>query len=298
MTGATSQADTSLVVDLLLRWIRPLVDEKGQRWLEEKRQQIEEGAPDRVFFTAFSAVPRYTGKADLNLSADDEREADRVRSGWHPQGWSVDQAARTLLVLAIPPGDADAYVKKLDRLFSAADVGEQVALYQSLPLLPYPERFVPRAEEGLRSSIDAVFNAVALENPFPADYFDEQAWNQLVLKAVFVGSPLHRIAGLDWRANPKLARMLLDYVHERWAASRTFTPELWRLVGPFSDQRGIQDLERALASDDPLHRQAAALALSHARVPGASDVLATQPELLQRIERGELTWESLSRSVG
>jgi hypothetical protein len=281
----------------LLRWIHPHIDEKSQDWLAKKRQQIKEGAPDRVFFTAFSAVPRYTGKADLDISAEDGKEAEQVRRGWRPQRWSADQAARSLFLLALPNGDADEYVKKLDRLFSAADVGELVALYQSLPLLPHPERFVPRAAEGLRSSIDAVFNAVALNNPFPADYFDEAAWNHLVLKAVFVGSPLHRIEGLDRRANPELARMLLDYVHERWAASRTFTPELWRLVGQFADARSVPDLSRALRSDDLLHQQAAALALSESPSAGASKVLAAQPELQQRIGRGELTWESLSRDI-
>lgn len=296
MDEKVKQADAGRASDLLTKWIGRRADAEGIGWLREKRRQIAAGAPDRVFFTAFSAVPRYLGKASLALSEEDAQDAEAVRRGWRPHTWSVDQAARTLLVLALPL-DRDSFVQRVNRIFPAADIGELVALYQALPLLPYPEQFVPRAAEGLRSSADSVFNAVALNNPFPADYFDEPAWNQLVLKAVFVGSPLHEIEALDRRANPELARMLVDYVHERWAASRTFTPELWRLVGRFAGEESMSDLVRALGSGDRLQREAAALALSDANNERAKRILQEIPDLHQRLQRGELTWQTLSGQV-
>ena len=76
----------------------------------------------------------------------------------------------------------------------------------------------------------AVFNAVALNNPYPSEYFDNQAWNQMVLKALFVGSPLSQIHGLEQRANPQLAQMLDDYANERQAAKRSVAPSLWQLL--------------------------------------------------------------------
>jgi hypothetical protein len=114
---------------------------------------------------------------------------------------------------------------------------KQSALYQSLPIMPYPKELTQRAAEGVRSNITSVFDAVAHHNPYPADYMDDDAFNQIVLKALFVGSPLYKIQGLDRRANRKLAKMLIEYAHERWSAGRVISPELWRPVGPFIDEK-------------------------------------------------------------
>ncbi len=123
-----------------------------------------------------------------------------------------------------------------DKIFATADLQEAIALYQSLPLLPYPEKFKLRAAEGVRTNMTAVFQAVALHNPYPAQYLDDLAWNQMILKAFFVGTPLDSVYGLKSRNNPQLAQMLLDYARERLAAQRSVSPQLWDLVAPFNSQ--------------------------------------------------------------
>lgn len=218
------------VSELLYRWVARQIKAESLVWLDEKRKQINSGANVRVFFTAFSAVPRYTGKNDLELTQDDLKAASAIVTGWVPAKWSVDQAARTLLLLSLPDDDAEKYLHTLEQVFTTADVGELIALYQALPLLPYPEKLRHRAAEGVRSNMTAVFNAVALTNPYPAQYFDNLAWNQMVLKAFFVNSPVSLIQGLNQRANPELARMLIDYANERQAAGRSVSPEIWQLV--------------------------------------------------------------------
>jgi len=286
--------DLTSITDLLRRWLSQYVANEGLTWLSEKSEQIAGVASARVFFAAFSAVPRYTGKEDLELTPQDLQAAETVRAGWSPGHWSVDQAARTLLVLALPHDNAEKYLRTLEQVFTTADVGELVALYQSLPLLPYPERHCSRAAEGVRSNMTAVFKAVALRNPYPADYFDNIAWNQMVLKAVFVGSPLELIQGIDRRANPELARMLTNYAHERWAAKRPVTPELWRPVGRFADTEILADLEKVLGQPDLVQQEAAALACSQCPLPQAQELLALHPELHSSITQGSLVWSSFS----
>jgi len=306
--------DLRSATELLRLWLSQQVTREGFIWLEQKRQQVAEAASlpqaddrkdqacaeriagsrsERVFYTAFSAVPRYTGKQDLVLTEEDLQAATAVRPGWYPGHWSLDQAARTLLVLTLPQ-TPETYWRSLERLFTTADVGELVALYQSLPLLPDPERYTAQAAEGVRSNMTLVFNAVALRNPYPADYFNELAWNQMVLKAVFVGSPLYLIQGLDRRANRELARMLTDYAHERWAAKRSVTPELWRAVGPFVSPQITAALEKVLADPEPTQQEAAALACAQSPLPEAQALLERQPALHSAIRSGQLTWDSFN----
>lgn len=243
MTAVTDLKITS-INELLYHWVTRQISLEAVTWLDETRKQISSDANTRVFFSAFSKVPRYTGKSQLELIPQDLDTASAILPGWFPSHWSVDQAARTLLVLTLPQTDSEKYLYILEQVFTAADVGELVALYQALPLLPYPEKLQKRAAEGIRSNMTAVFNAVALRNPYPAEYFDTLAWNQMVVKALFVDSPLHLIQGLDVRANRELARMLIDYAHERYSANRLVSAEIWRLVEKFADAEMIEDLRR------------------------------------------------------
>ncbi|MBR8838006.1 MAG: EboA family metabolite traffic protein [Stigonema ocellatum SAG 48.90 = DSM 106950] len=231
MTFASLEKTNFNITDLLHHWLTRQVSQESLTWLEQKREQIRSGANTRVFFTTFSAVPRYTGKNYLELTPEYLKAALAMRTGWSPAHWRVDQAARTLMVLSLPQENTEKYLQTLEQVFNAADVEELVALYQALPLLPYQEQLRTRAAEGIRSNMTAVFNAVALQNPYPAEYLDNLPWNQMVLKALFVGSPLHLIQGLDQRVNTELARMLIDYAHERSSANRSVSPELWSLLG-------------------------------------------------------------------
>jgi hypothetical protein len=265
-------------------------------WLNQAIQQLQENASEQVLFTKFSTTSRQVGKADLALTKDELLTAHRLRPGWMPGQWSIDQAVRTLLLIMFPATEADRYVDAVEKLFSAADVAEQVALYQSLPLLPHPERFKARAIEGLQSNIKAVFDAIALHNPYPADYFDEAAWNQMVLKALFVESYLSQIQRLDERVNVTLARMLSDYAHERWAAKRSVNLQLWRAIGPFAEGELLSDLASVLFAGDSLEKAAAALACERVSTPETQVLLDSVPMLKQLIMKKRLTWESLSRA--
>ena len=80
-------------------------------------------------------------------------------------------------------------------------------------------------------------------------------------------------------------------------AGRETHPELWRCVGPFADQSAITDLQHALASKNPLEREAAALALSECPIQEAQKILETVPELYLGIDAGRISWENIFRAM-
>lgn len=278
----------------LRQLLQPRASSEGLSWLEERLRAYQQTGHGRTFFLTFSAVPRYLGKAGLHLSPDEARDAGALRPGFNPDGWTVDRLARIWLLLHLPAENPGYLEQVMTMLFDHADLGEAVALYSSLPLLPCPELFVRRAAEGVRSNMTAVFDAVALDNPYAADYFDEGAWNQLVLKAAFLDRPLFRIYGLDRRSNRQLAEIVSDYAHERWAAGRPVSPELWRLVAPFSGERYLSDIQRLLQSEDTLENQAGALLCAASAEPKLQKLPDAHPALAAGLRNGAFTWQKLS----
>jgi hypothetical protein len=277
---------------LLEHWLAPRLDPVASAWVHERQSAIRQG-DKKGLYIAFGLAPRKVGKSELGLTSEELSAVQDVRPGWDPSGWSVDQATRTLFLLSLSSLDAASLTSVLDQLFAAGEVGELVAMYQALPLLPYPSAHVLRAAEGIRTNIKAVFCAVAHRNPYPAEQFNEDQWNQMVLKCQFIGVPMSPIVGLDQRANASLSKMVVDFVHERWAAKRPVAPDMWRCVGPHADERGLADLEKVLKTGSLVERSAAALALNQCPAPQAKALLGSVPELKTQIADGTLTWSAI-----
>ncbi|HZN86033.1 MAG TPA: EboA domain-containing protein, partial [Burkholderiales bacterium] len=151
----------------------------------------------------------------------------------------------------------------------------------------------PQVGEGLRSNVRAVFEAIAHRNPYPQAWFDTHRWNHMVLKALFIGSPLAPIQGLDARANAELARIMRDFAHERWAAGRPVPFEIWRCVGPFAEGPALEDLARVLRKGEAIEKRAAALALAASPDREAARLLQTVPGLAGDISLKRLSWATL-----
>jgi len=252
-------------VETLEGWLQARLERAAADWLREATSGAD--ASDRAFFLAMGRIPQRVGKGALALEAAELAQAHAARPGWDPTDWTLDQAAR-IYVLCRSASEPTRFADRLERLFTAADLGEAQAYYRGLPLYPDPPRYRLRAEEGVRSNVGLLFESVAHRNPYPSEVFGDTAWNQMVLKALFVGAPLGSIVGLDGRANPALAHMLIDYARERWAARRAVNPELWRCVAPFATGRMLDDLGKLLTLGTEEDRQAALAALGRAPDPG------------------------------
>jgi hypothetical protein len=261
---------------LLRNWLADRIPAADLKWLDTECKAIAADEPAKRLYMAFSGACGHAPKTPLGLNPSERAAAGRARPGWKPGDWTGEQAARTLLLLHRSAFARERWLGEVRALFDHADLGEQVALYQALPLLPHPEAHVDRCTEGVRSNVSDVFRAVAHRNAFPAENLPEPAWNQMVLKALFVEAGLAEILFLDERANPALARMLCDFAHERWAAGRPVSPELWRCVGPHADEAGLKDLEKALDEGDPATKATAAEALRRCPWPEARHILSAR----------------------
>lgn len=236
------------------------------KWLEEARAEIARGAGLERFCGLVSLASRYVPRrAGLQCKPADLAEAARHCEGWNPERWTLLESARVLLVLARGDLASPAGVAAIEQSFRYADMGELCALYKSLALLPDPKRFVWRAGEGCRSSMKSVFESVACDSPLPVRFFDDVAWRQMLIKALFVEAPLQRVFGLETRLDAEVARMALDLADERRSAGRPVNPDSWRLVGRHGGTRGVASLEREIAAGPPAGKSAASEVLARLR---------------------------------
>ncbi|MEZ4901297.1 MAG: EboA domain-containing protein [Spirosomataceae bacterium] len=188
---------------------------------------------------------------------------NEILPGFSVEQWSFVRLARVWLLDCLDDADKEAYLRHIETLFDTAEMNELVALYSALPLLAYPEQWLFRATDAVRSNMGVVFDALALRNPYPRQYFSELAWNQLVLKAIFNDKPIHHIVGLEERNNEKLVLTLSDFAHERWAAGRIVAPQVWRLISNFLNDSLLTDIMHLFASSSEYDKQAAALTCYH-----------------------------------
>ena len=277
---------------LLRAWLLRQLDAERGAWLDAQSATLARDPSDAALEIALGMVPRKLGKAELSLTDADLAAAGKAIAGWDPRGWSVSDAARILLLSGLP-ATGKPFAARFRALCRTADVAELTTLYRGLPLYPDPASLEEQVGEGLRSNMRGVFEAIAHRNPYPKAHFDQHRWNHMVLKALFIGSPLAPVQGLDERANPELARIMCDFAHERWAAGRPVPFEIWRCVGPFAEGQAIDDLARVLASGEAVERRAAALALSASPDRRAAQLLQDVPALAADISRKQLTWASV-----
>lgn len=246
----------------------------GAAWFGQTLQTLLDAPTERARGVAIGLAPRKLGKADLAAGPDDLARAAALCDGLDITEWSVDQLARVAFMLAGHRGDDAAFVARFDGFCRSAEINELIALCKGLPLYPGGALLEPRAREAVRSGMRPVFEAVAHRNPYPGTFFDEDAWNHMVVKAIFIEAPLWPIQGLDARGNPHLATMLVGLAHERWAAGRPISREVWRCVAPHADAEGVAALEHVLRSGSDTDRLAVALALRaapHLRLDPAFD---------------------------
>ena len=277
---------------LLREWLGRRTNAPALAWFDAQLALCHSLGHDAEFEMTWGLIPRRMGKASLALTAADVALATQAVPGWHPEYWGVNDAARIVLLSGMP-GSGKPFATRFRSLCQTADAAELVTLYRGLPLYPDASALLDTVGDGLRSNMRDVFEAIVHHNPFPQLHFDEHRWNHMVVKALFVGSALAPIEGLDERANPALARIICDFAQERRAAGRPMPHEMWRCVGPFASGSALDLLEAVLETGTPIEKRAAALALAACPDTRAAQRLAAAADQHSEISTGRLTWATL-----
>lgn len=210
--------DTKLFLDSIVSY-----NHNGYQELSRNLEVLK----DPKNYVAFSIVFNNLSKYHKNLPLTDRRLEAYITD---INSWTYLDIARTYFLINIADKFKQEHIDIINQLFDTAGLSELISLYKSLHLLPEPKKLLFRATEGMRSNMTSVFNAIALNNPYPMSFFDQAVWNQMILKVFFIEEDINQVIGLKERANNTLADMLTDFANERKAAQKSVNPEIWKVI--------------------------------------------------------------------
>ncbi|PCJ93247.1 MAG: hypothetical protein COA50_14545 [Flavobacteriaceae bacterium] len=257
-------------------------------WILLKIELITQNKSTKDLYLTYTLLASKVTAEPVKFTSDSE-----LISFLKSQEMNALQLARIFLLVKTLEVDNDFFKVKVANLIQVADKTELETFLKFLVLLPNASDYISVAVDALRTNISSVFNAIALNNPYPAVYFNEQQWNQMYLKAVFIESELGEILNVDDRGNDDLSRIISDYAHERWAASREINPLFWRPVSKHINEKLLKDMQRLLASDAVVENKAGALCCHNSDNPKAKELLNGYPELKNEMEAGTLNWKNI-----
>ena len=218
---------------------------EGLAWLREASAAV--AADATAVRTRFPMAGRKVGRGPLEEGAD---PADLFT-------WTIDDAARVLLLVAM----GEAAEGELAELYRYGDAAERRGVLRALPFLDLGDRGLGLTDDAIRTN-DTRLIAAAL-GPYATEHLPDAAYDQAVLKCVFVGVPITGVDGVPARVTPDGARMLAAFVHERVAAGRDVPAEVWIVIDKYPHAEEIAAIESELESSFEDRRAAAARALSH-----------------------------------
>lgn len=276
--------------DAIYQILTTNADKEAIDWLNGKTIALESSNAARDLFMTYSLL---ASKFDKTKGVNYGENPNKTIGVFKTHGADILQVARIYLLTKVLELNPDFYIREVAKIIEVADTTELETFLRYLTLLPASESFKNTAVEALRTNISTIFDAITLDNTYPALYFNDQQWNQMYLKAAFMERDLSRIPSVDERANADLTRIISDYAHERWAASRKIDPMFWRPVTRFMDDILRTDMKRLLKSEDPIENKAGALCCYFSEDTDAKALLAIHQVLEEQIAAGTLTWNTL-----
>lgn len=231
------------------------LSDDAKAWFDQTKAAVAQD-PTKIR-SRFPAVGRKVGRGPLDGKTAIAPGAAQVTDGDEDFfAWTVDDAARTLLLDAL----GDAVLEELQGLYRHGDAAEKRGVLRALPLLNIGEAGVQIVDDGLRTN-DLRLIAAAL-GPYAIEHLDDHAISHAALKCVFVDLPLSKFEGLAGRTTPELSRMLGAYAHERVAAGRPISKDVWPIVNLYPPKAELAAIEAETEHQVEDRRRAAEAALT------------------------------------
>ncbi len=267
------------------------LEEETFHWISVKLQTILSEESARDLYLAYTLMGTKIPKAE----PEKYTEADMVVTQYlQAHGATLLEIARIYLLRRALEEKPVFFAPKVAQLIQLADTSELITFLRYLVWLPQAGDFRQVAVEALRTNVATVFDAIALDNPYPSLHFNQQEWNQMYLKAAFMQRDLGKIRDVDSKANQALARIISDYAHERWAAGREVDPLFWRPVTHYLEGVLLEDMKRLLHSPDISENRAGALCCHRSGNAAALALLEEYPTLKKAVESGAFDWNTLN----
>lgn len=260
------------------------------KWMQDKIDTIIIESSSKDLYLMYSIMASKINPKDfVKISSEKTNVIKYLKS----QNANLLQIARVYLLIRVLEADEDFFFSKVENIIQVSDTGELETFLKFLVLIPNAGSYKNVAVEALRTNIATIFDAISLNNPYPSKFFNDQQWNQMYLKAAFMERDLSLIMDIETRANKDLVRIISDYAHERWAASRKVDPYFWRPVGRFLNDTLVDDMNILFQSKNDKENMAAALSCSISENLKAEALLDTYPHLKNKINQGLISWNNI-----
>jgi len=277
-------------LQLLQHAFNSAASQQAMAWLNKSCQQLRKAANPADDLALLSAMARRKG-GQVQLGVDvsvTPGSAGQLSA----REWTTGDTARVILILSACETFPEQAGSLVTMVYKLGDESERAIVTRSLALYPAADTLKPLALETGRVNSSTLFSALALDNPYPAAHYSDHEYNQLVLKTLFMGLAIERMAGLQARSNAELSRMCEAYMDERRAANRTIPIDIWLAMSRYASAHGRQLMLDHLAHQDRGHRYYALMAIQTGELVDESTldllrkriVLETDPGIMKLLQ--------------
>ena len=233
----------------LQQWVDQHLTQAQIDWLLSAKQTLVEADPQKQIDLLLS-ISAGVKRSVPSLSFD-----DKVASFAH---FDFAETIRLLLLVQVAQTYTDiSYLVK--SYYQFGDQSEKIALLKGLSFIDPNGHAVATAIKAGRSNATTEFSALAQNNAYPAEFFPELNFNQMVVKALFLKLDISQIDNLNNRQNADLSNTCFAYVVEQGLADRVPPASIWLAIQPHNlldeHQADLERYSQHYYQIDPEHKQ-------------------------------------------